>query len=596
MLKYIDFYKRFGIRKAEQILRPPLPTVDRMMLPAFSLVHYLPSTPLEVGPNEDYFLFSRNKKPFRIEHILELSHQDGNPRKLPGDPLQKVRLWKRDHQRFKPMVDLYTARKDPTVIVVQNYSVIQHFYKYPKTINSAYYRTSNYIRTVFDNMERVSGKGYQQYLQMKLPLYIPTINELNLAQANMTTVLMKKFADPNLYFLLQLWMWIGPAREKSPLTPILNQICDEVNLIISENGRWSVLNLGVLNRMRGATREEVAQWEKDVKTDSKLPEPNREGSIPAAVQKRFLRMLMGVMDARRPDVDERLGDEVVETTQEVEATVGDNDDEDQSVSDAQTNAYETPLETVEDDASGDLMNSKEMEQTIELDLETLQEIQDNSGGLDEAAPETTPVTPSELNQSQVSGDADLSVVEMKVLEREATTGFTSPDKPIDNFKRLLARAADEGYVSVNDYRRFSDDVNRINNIDIKGEKLSEFVKVDPSKLAIIEPPKIPDRDTIVDKSMLSSTLLDFTSRYTRNVMDRDVSAMAVNLMNAGYCITDFTADEVEDITGARTEYTMKIKPIVGVATTVRFMIPKVQDDGTFMIGSTKYRTRMQRGD
>ena len=595
MLKYIDFYKRFGIRRADQILKPPLPTVDRMMLPGFSLVHYLPSTPLEVGPNEDYFLFNKNGKPFRIEHILELSRQDGNPRKLPGDPLQKVRVWKRDHQRFKPMVDLYTARKDPMVIVVQNYAVIQHFYKYPKTINSAYYRTSNYIRTVFDNMERVSGKGYQQFLQMRLPTYIPTVNELNMAQANMTTVMMKKFADPNLFFLLQLWMWLGPAREKCALSPILNQICDEVNLVICENGRWSLLNLGVLNKMRGATREEVAQWEKDIKVDSKLREPIREGSIPAAVQKRFLRMLMGVTDARRPDVPERLGDEVVETSQEVDAAVNEPD-ADVSVSDQQTNAYESPVSAGLDESPEDLLGGAEMEQAIELDLETLQEIQDQAR-IDEAEEvESSPVTPSELNQAQVSGDADLSVTEMKLLEREASTGFATPDKPIDNFKRLLARAADEGYLSVNDYRRFNDDANRINQIEMRGEALSEFVKVEPEKLAITEHPKIPDRDTIVDKSMLSSTLLDFTSRYTRNVMDRDIAAMAVNMMNAGYCITDFVADEVEDITGARTEYTLKIKPIVGIATTIRFMIPKVHDDGTFMIGSTKYRTRMQRGD
>lgn len=599
MLKYIDFYKRFGIRRADQIIKPPLPMIDRMQLPAFSLVHYLPSTPLEIGPNEDYFLFNRNNKPFRIEHITELTHFDGNPRRITGDPMVKVRLWKRDHQRFKPMVDLYNARKDPVVIVVENYSVLQHFYKYPKTINSAYYRTSNFIRTMFDNVERVSGKGYQQFLQMRLPRFIPSPNELNKAQANMTTVEMKKYADPNMYFLLQLWIWLGPQRDKSPLTPILNEVCDELNLVICENGRWSVLNLGVLNKMRGATREEIASWEKVIRENPEMPEPVRKGALPMAVQKRFLRMLMGVMDARRPDIEERLGDEVIETSSEVEAPYKEGDEETpgSTADSASPDVYETP-ETITAAQGDDLLVDEEMEQAIELDLETLQEISDNvsDAAVMQDYDDESEVTVSDLNQAQAATPEDLSIQDMKALEKDAATGFTTPDKPIENFKRLVARAADGGYLSVTDYRKLNEDAHRIEQIEIKGEKLSEFVKVMPEKLKITERPKIPDRDTIVDKSMLTSTLMDFCSRYTKDVMDRDISAMTVNMLNAGYCVTDFTSNEVEDITGARTEYSVRVKPIVGEATTVRFMIPKVMDDGNFMIAGTKYRTRMQRGD
>lgn len=594
MIKYIDFYRRFGIRRAEQIIRPPLPMVDRMELPAFSLVHYLPSSPLEMGPNEGYFLFNRNRKPFRVEHVMELTHFEGNPRKIPGDMLMQLRAWKRDNQRFKPMTDLYTARKDPTVIVVENYAALQHFYKYPKTINSAFYRTSNFVRTMFDSIERVSGKGYQQFLQMKLPRFIPTPNELNKAQANLTTVEMKKYADPNLYFLLQIWIWLGPLREKSALTPILNEVCDEINLVICENGRWSLLNLGVLDKMRGATRDEITHWEKGVKADPALPEPNRTGAIPMAVQKRFLRMLMGVMDARQGGVDERLGDEVIETTQDSEDASSDNWVENGS---GQITEYQTPDDVTQGEGSN-LFVDQDMEQAIELDLETLQEIEGEVSGasLMQDFDESSEVTVSDLNQAQVSTDEDLTIQDMKALEKDAATGFTSPDKPIDNFKRLVARAADEGYISVTEYRKLGDDAQRIENIQYKGEALAEFVKISPEKLKIVERAKIPDRDTIVDKSMLTSTLMDFGSRYTKNVMERDICSMTVNLMNAGYCITDFDATDVEDITGARTEYAIRIKPIVGVPTTIRFMIPKVDTDGSFSVSGTKYVTRMQRGD
>ncbi len=596
MLKYIDFYKRFGIRRAEQIIKPPLPTIDRMQLPGFSLVHYMPSSPLEVGPNEGYFLFNRNRKPFRIEHVMELAHFEGNPRRITGDPGAMIRVWRRDNQRFKPMVDLYNARKDPTVIVVENYAALQHFYKYPKTINSAYYRTSNQVRTVFETIERVAGKGYNQFLQMKLPRFIPTPNDLNKAQANMTTVMMKKYADPNLYFLLQIWIWLGPLRENSPLTPILNEVCNELNLVICENGRWSLLNLGVLDKMRGATRDEITHWEKGVGENPTLPEPNRKGAIPMAVQKRFLRMLMGVMDARQADIDERLGDEVIETVQEAEdGSTG--DDWNQSGGVEQPASYQTPTEVTQDEGSN-LFVDETMEQAIELDLETLQEIEENvsDASLMQDIDEDAEVSPSDLNQAQVSSDAELTIQDMKILEKDAAVGFASPDQPIDNFKRLVARAADEGYISATEYRKLGDDAHRIESIEFKGEVLSEFVKITPDKLKIVERAKIPDRDTIVDKTMLTSTLMDFGTRYSKNVMDRDISSMVVNLLNAGYCITDFDATDVEDITGARTEYAIKIKPIVGIATTVRFMIPKIDKDNCFSVSGTKYVTRMQRGD
>lgn len=630
MIKYIDFYKNFGVRRPDQLMKPPLPSVTRMQLPRQSLVHYLPTSPAEMGPNEDYFLFRKNSMPFRIDHVYWLESMLGNPRKLPESPELRIRDWRRDHQRFKPIADLAMALRTPDVIVVANYSVLPHNYVYPASLYREYFRANNFIVTLFKRMERYSGQNYNQFLEVRLPKVLPSVKLLDRAQNNPAPAIANLFSSFEMQFILQMWRWLGPNRSKFAESAMLSKVADEVNLIFREGDRFCCLNLGFLEKQRKATRVEMVAWEEAVKAakDTGMaqlpPKPNDKGTDPVNIQKRFLRILMGMLDARNPDVDERLdgqvsessdssksadGSDVGATPEVLEGGVGglvvDEDDE-AAVQQSQGSAADTVnisestnigLSSTSSSSVIDL--DEEAQQRIELDLETLAEMaldteqQSQLDALDDVVSESTLASPSVVGGGV---EEELSPRDKKALEKDAISGMLPPDDVVGNFSRLLARASADGNLSANEYIALKNVSEKIRSIEIGDTTLDKYALVPPEALKIEVQSTIPDRDTIIDKSMLKSTLIDYRSNYVKNVMKRDIAAMAVNAMNAGYAVQDFQAVVVDDLGGKRTEYTVKYKPIEGQTIPLRFTIPDVDSEGVFRINNVAYTTRAQRGD
>ena len=648
MIKYIDFYKNFGIRRPDQLMRPPLPSVLRMQLPRQSLVHYMPTSPAEMGPNEDYFLFRKNNQPFRIDHVYWLEAHQGNPRRLPENPDLRIRDWRRDHQRFKPIADLAMALRTPDAIVVANYSVLPHNYTYPPSLYREYFRSSNFIYTLFKRMARYSGKNYNQFMELRLPKVLPSVKLLDKAQVNPAPAIANLFSSFEMRFLLQLWRWLGPHRLKFEESALMSQVADEVNLIFREGDRFCCLNMGFLEKQRKATRAEVLAWEEAVRASmgskalealsdegsSKFSEkeiatfnqalevmaedkpilkkPNLQGADPVSIQKRFLRIAMGVLDARNPEVDERLDGQIVEDTSKIDAdpemsasdtslVVDDDEASDdnpvvqQGMTSEPVNISESSMPLQSTSSNSMILELDEAaQQLIELDLDTLAEMA-NDLDVEEENPNT--ISESTIAGPQVTGVEDeLTPQDRKALEKDATSGLLAPSDVVGNFNRLLARASADGNLSASDYLSLRNVAEKVRSIDIGGTTLDKYVQIQPDELAIVEQASIPDRDTIVDKSMLKSTLIDYRENYTKKIMKRDVASMVTNVMNAGYAIQDFQAVPVEDVGGKRTEYAVKIKPIEGQATTIRFTIPDVDGEGVFRINNVAYTTRAQRGD
>lgn len=606
MIKYQEFYKNFGIRRADQLMRPPLPMVSRMRLPRQSLVHYLPTSPQEMAPNADYFMFQKNGQPFRIDHVFELTEFEGRPRKLPENPDLKIRDWRRNNPRFKVLGDLESAKRTPDCIVVASYCTIPHNYAYPNSLYRNYHKASNFVRTVIERMHKYCGNNYQQFLEMRLPKRLPSVKLLDRAQLNPSTEIANMFSSVEMNMILMLWRWLGPNRNKFAESKILNAISEETNLVFREGSRFCCLNLAFLNRQRKATRAEVLEWEELSKSDPSLPRPNDKGAEPTAIQKRFLRILMGMLDARNPEAEERLGEGIVTASDAAQTDLDagitdspDSDDDDvvqQSVLPVEMNISEAQGFQIEpQDDSAVLELNDDSQQRLELDLDTLAEMESEMAAM-HADENSEEVPASTIANTIAAGpEEELTPQERRALERDSQSGMLSPEDTVGNFNRLLARASSDGSLSANDYIALKRSAERINDIEVEGVSLNKYVNIAPEEIKV-EESTIPDRDTIIDKSMLKSTLIDYKAKYIKNVMKRDIASMVTNLMNAGYAVQDFQAVDVADIGGKRTEYAIKIKPIEGAVSTIRFTIPVVEPDGSYKINGVSYSTRAQRGD
>ena len=588
---------------AGQLIKPPMPVVSRFELPPQSIVHYIGDKSTDVSPNANSLMYQENSKPLRIHHVFDVVGKRGNPRKIPKDFPAMIREFRTKNPRFRPAVGMDAMAREPRNILTVNYGYLQNIYKYQRTIFTLHFRWQNVFETMFAEMKKFQETGFKQYIEYQLPAHLPTVAELNKASAAWTNRNMLQFVTKDLIFLVELWKWLGPLRLQSDLYKYLGDKAEGVHLVLREGDRFSVVNLGIINQWRKATNDEVELYDKNISEGITTDAPNVRANLSAEiVQKRFLRLLMSVSEARVKDVPEYIGDE--EEAVVVSAgsgAAGDSGIDSTEVADDVKNkgVIDSLSEMTEDDVySGydQSIDEANLDALIDNDLELMQEL----GIPTEAEKEAVfaqdegalPPTVSQNEEGAASTPAGAAVGSVVVVEK-------FPIEPMDALKKQLERAADAGTITAADYRRYLEQAENFKNIPAPmGQKgsLADFVQVAPALVNIGESPSIPDQPTIVDKTMLKSSLIDFNGRYTRDVMQRDVAGMITHIQRSGIIIKDYQVKQVDTIVGSHYEYAIQIKPIEGAPSTLSIKIPVVKEDGTFKINSVNYSTRMQRGD
>lgn len=158
--------------------------------------------------------------------------------------------------------------------------------------------------------------------------------------------------------------------------------------------------------------------------------------------------------------------------------------------------------------------------------------------------------------------------------------------------------ADAGVLSGAEYRRMvklADQFTRIPNPH--GEGTLEDLASSNTALTLAEPKDtLPEIKGVVDKSMLSTTVNAFHRQYVKEVMPKDIAAMTLGIQQAGIAVTDYQVKRVVDAVDKYDMYTVKLTPVKGQSSTIRFKLPVVEEDGTFLAGGVKVRYRTQRAD
>lgn len=126
--------------------------------------------------------------------------------------------------------------------------------------------------------------------------------------------------------------------------------------------------------------------------------------------------------------------------------------------------------------------------------------------------------------------------------------------------------------------------------------LEDLVKVTEDDVNNLSEGKIPDSKFVVDKSMLKSSLKDFDKNYANNLLEKDIANMVMALQDVGIAVANYKIKETKDAVNDVVEYSISVEPVVGKPSTITFKIPKVREDGTILVGSTKSKLVPQRGD
>lgn len=628
MFFYDPFFRKFGIRKIDKLMTPVMPNTQLLELPQLSIYHYLGSnTQVDQAPAGNEYMFRNITRPIVMEHVTTTPSMLGMPRRQQIQMLPHLRQYHTRNQRYKRVESFAPYENAGMTLAVVNYGFIAAGLKYPRAILSNYYSWYNQQAAVWDKIAELAQSSVRnQFIKFGLPTVLPGMTALKGAEEQFSQRSLKFLREPNSFFILELWKWLGDHRDKSLISKIPEDKLSRVNLIFEESGRWVLLNLGLMNSWRNATKAEL----------EKNPEANTKGIDAHQVQRRLLRMLMTLFQARSVDG-------------KIMGVVEENDDQDDDAKKAsggaavslsgdaarvnsiatqpnklptvnpQTDAtkLETKKGTLPTQADEDILNqdhhdavhsefalSAEQERKLEADLHELDRIAHVVAERQDE--EQVEILEDEGEGKLVAGAAP-AVKKVVVPKKQPELGgaktpqVESTAVVSDHVKgviKVLDRLAEQGMLSAAEHRRYQELAKKHETIIAPDGKsnLKDFLVVQPEVVKIAESPAIPDKPTIIDKTMLKSSLHVFDERYIRHVLQKDVAAMVMNIQNAGICVTDYEVEHVENIMGDYDSYTVRVTPIEGAPSTLRFKLPSLQDDGVYVSNGVRYRMRKQKSD
>lgn len=621
MILYPAFYKRHGLLRFDQLSAPRLGALNLFELPRQSLLQYWPMNDFDYGPDMNEFWVTKADGQIFIDHVVQMTSQQGNPRSSQQYPKPLVLAYRKTHRRFRPLQNLDTATRDDKTIVVRNYGIIPHLWRYRVTMLTGYQQWYNLRDTFWKGVEQWGQESdRQQYVFFQLPARLPTKAEFQKAHTAITRESLKAFNTWDALNLLDLWQWVGDDRERSLMRVLSESTLERLNLVFIESGKFSVVNLGLLNKWRKVSKEELSELSEEEKAD--ILKTNTQSKGGGIIQLRLfvyvnnllkLRSVaaatgiveapdpetgnldtVAVVNADNPEADVPVGDTVKVTGKSKDAVVG-KPAVVKTTGPVVGELKDAPL-------SNPLTDPVLIADTADVSTVYLESEEDADGEI----PDLVVDAPDDLDDLVDASDDDtlpaISAAAWAKLGVVPNPATLPPTNNFDDYANGVMSKANEmanlGLITGPQYKAFERNARAFERIPnpIGTGTLKDMATIHPAMIQDIKVTEMPDADTILDKSMLQSTIVDYDERYITTLLPRNIAQMALQIQSMGIAVTDYKVERVQDIMGATDQYAMKVVPVSGAPSTVKFSLPVVQPNGVYTAGGVKYRLRRQRGD
>lgn len=586
LLNQLTHYKKFGIRHLGELASPHASDIQYLEFPQEAFYHYLTFDGGSLGPPNDDYAMRAIKHAWPVIHVTALSASNGNPRHVALDIPTMIKDYHQSHRRTKWLRTLDMAVRDKQTPIIVNYAFLGKLVRYQTSIYANYYRWQNVFETAMNKTVELLQQAphHQHYFFLQSPKVIPSLTQLTHASEEMTQMLLKVFTDPNALMLLKLWEWV--RGHDNALNKIPTQDLSRVNLIYVESGKWFVLNLGYLLSWRHPANDA----EEEISAKISIRATNQVAA--ATLSKHLLAMHVFLIELRTKanqveHVEEEETTEVDVVGEKPEISEEDEDGEGTSAT-IDTGAPEAAdVNKVKADAEKALLAPPPVLDIDKMDAEAFDaHMRDLNASVDE-----------KLEQLETIAQLQDRVVETQPTIDRVLAEVENDDLS-DRIKRVCDKLAADGAISSSEHARYSR-LSETYKTMLSPDGLStmeKYIAITPEQLKIDEGTKMVDDASILDKSMLNSSLNVFDSKYITQVLSRDTAGMVMSVQKAGVAVTNYKVVLHEDILGAYEEHVVKILPVVGTPSTLRFKVPVVTEDGTFTSNGIRYRLRKQRGD
>ena len=552
MLQPAIYEKRFTLFRRSHFDTPVVYPIARMQLPRQSIFHFVTTDAVRLGPRMNDELLRVVPGIVYVDNVSKMENAIGGPIPKPGaNPNTLLTEYRRLNRQIRPLKNMVRLEDDTRSLVCINYAFLPHLVRYPISFRASYFEWYNVYSQVYKKINEIAPDSKRShFIEIDLPAIMPALTVLREFAANPAPSNLKKLNSPELKMLADLFVWAGKHREKSLLSKLSPELYSKVNFIVRRNDSWVAINLGWLDGFRAG-------------------EGKKGGMDPTLFELRVLK-LMSIMHQAAAPVASAIAEEVVAEPEVNEDTI-----------------HEDPEATIkamdaEDDAliSGNDDTDAEQMKRLEDELNELDKLKDAESGVESTNED------DELVKSNTSLDINM-------LSQVAET-----PKEGEAIRNKADELASKGVLSVAEHRRLfrvSDSFKSLTNPYNSSQSLEEAMTMTEADV-IVEPDVLTDDAVVVDKSLTLSRVDAMERQYIQKVMKKDILRVVMSMQRAPVAITDYRIEEEKDAMNDREIHTVRFVPAVGKPSTVKFSIPRLRDDGTFLYNGTSYRMRKQRAD
>lgn len=582
---YKLFYKQLGVRRLQTLLSPTLIRLDSF--PRDTVLHSIANGNEEIDLSKPFYRGYTKRILVDFKEIL--TGQRGAPKRKPTVLKTHIREWLMEHRQFKWMPEHYKTVSDPFTLLINHYGYLDSLYRYVELPMTKYNRWWNVQDTLWSSVNAIAdASNRNQFIFINIPNELPSYSLLKLFSTRTTVALLKIFDTADKLSLLEFWKWLNPeTRELSLLNQIDSKNFNKVNIVfINDDQQSMVINLGYLN-----------SWITD--------QPNTtEFSTVMQVKADQLQrvMLKSWMACQSVTID------VIDATIEVAATRDDADVEEERMMEEEREEFQEDHDLNEDDTVNDVDFTSNLHKNAIMPISQFKESDDAAKSIEDAIKDI---------------DEDLAILDNLNKKKLANKGLVVTDKgdigqieehrpKIDIAKQVNPRSIEEiviesvneqvdiGSITASDYKSLIKDIQNYKQLkDPYGSKKTlgevsviteEDLTLDKEKVTLV------DRSTVLDKGMLESSLQSFDSDYIKHILKKDIINMVGGIQKAGVVIKRHEVEIDHSALGTYENHTLEIKPIRGMTSIIRFRLPKIDEDGTFIASNNKYTLRKQRVD
>lgn len=581
-LKIHQFIKNYGVIEVGKLQHPKLWPMAKFDLPQECVVQFFDDNSAVRGPNSSDPMFAKNTGKTYIEHVIQLGAFEGNPRRSEILPTRMQDDYRRQNKFFKPMRKDEALLLNPLNVLICNYNMLDPQWKYTTNFKSTYQRWNNNQQTFWQHVVSVHRRlGWNQIIDIDLPEKMPELAEFNRMAKAATTDTLELFRTRAQLNAFDLFRWLGADRASSHMSIIPEDALDKMILLFRIRSSFFVLSLGDLDRWRS---------DPEIKAD--------KGLATDQIQRRFLSLMSALveynnsteglpaelamdvavrseLDVEEPDSEAgtgELGGKEIEADFDVEL-------EEQELAEVPVEeADNTPL--LADLDFGDMVKTYTAPQqgmfTTRLDIE--------KDELAEAASR-----PTGSVQLQVP-DAKEDPIQADIEEQDPLiSGVTAPAYEMYKAGMISASTYEKAKKDAMSYLTMPDPFG-------SGKTFAEAMVINPEDMLIPEEYAYPDKDTVLDKSMLGSKLKAVQRKYNDVLLKKDMLNAVLSVQKQGAAVIKYEIEEVRDSMNHYQIHTVVLKSVKGKSSPIRFRVPVIDRDGRFRSNGVTYRQRLQRGD